>query len=176
MPTVTIHQAKTNLSRLIERASAGEEIIIARGSKPVARLVPVGAVEKGSASLSSLKGKLETGPEVHRASSQTTNSRTGSSCLVKALFDTHALIWWFSDDSLLLSNPSEKLSSDTENTLLESCRFGRNCDQASARKTAQGRRPRVRLSPGRIEREGFQLLPISAERMAFALVCCPVRA
>ena len=41
MPTVTIHQAKTNLSKLIERASQGEEIIIARGSKPVARLVPV---------------------------------------------------------------------------------------------------------------------------------------
>jgi len=33
MPTVTIHQAKTNLSRLIERASEGEEIIIARGKR-----------------------------------------------------------------------------------------------------------------------------------------------
>jgi prevent-host-death family protein len=62
MPTVTIHQAKTNLSRLIERASAGEEIIIARGSKPVARLVPVGAV-KGKRQPGSLKGKLEIGPE-----------------------------------------------------------------------------------------------------------------
>jgi prevent-host-death family protein len=62
MPTVTIHQAKTNLSRLIERASAGEEIIIARGSKPVARLVPVGAV-KGKRQPGSLNGKLEIGPE-----------------------------------------------------------------------------------------------------------------
>jgi prevent-host-death family protein len=62
MPTVTIHQAKTNLSRLIERASAGEEIIIARGSKPVARLVPVGAV-KGKRQPGSLKGKLVIGPE-----------------------------------------------------------------------------------------------------------------
>jgi len=62
MPTVTIHQAKTNLSRLIERASAGEEIIIARGSKPVARLVPVGAV-KGKRQPGSMKGKLEIGPE-----------------------------------------------------------------------------------------------------------------
>ena len=40
MPTVTIHQAKTNLSKLIERAKAGEEIIIARGREPVARLEP----------------------------------------------------------------------------------------------------------------------------------------
>lgn len=41
MPTVTIHAAKTNLSKLIERACAGEEIIIARGALPVARLVPL---------------------------------------------------------------------------------------------------------------------------------------
>jgi prevent-host-death family protein len=62
MATVTIHQAKTNLSKLIQRASQGEEIIIARGSKPVARLVPVGAV-KGKRQPGSLKGKLEIGPE-----------------------------------------------------------------------------------------------------------------
>jgi len=38
MGTVTIHAAKTSLSRLIERADAGEEIIILRGKTPVARL------------------------------------------------------------------------------------------------------------------------------------------
>ena len=42
MTTVTIHAAKTNLSKLIERVEAGEEIVIARGKKPVARLVPMG--------------------------------------------------------------------------------------------------------------------------------------
>jgi prevent-host-death family protein len=62
VPTITIHKAKTNLSRLIERAAAGEEIIIARGSKPVARLVPIGAV-KGKRQPGSMKGKLEIGPE-----------------------------------------------------------------------------------------------------------------
>jgi prevent-host-death family protein len=41
MPTVTIHAAKTNLSKLIERACAGEEIVIARGSEPVVKLVPI---------------------------------------------------------------------------------------------------------------------------------------
>lgn len=41
METVTVHYAKTNLSRLIERALAGEEIIIARGKEPVLRLVPI---------------------------------------------------------------------------------------------------------------------------------------
>ena len=62
MPTVTIHQAKTNLSKLIERASQGEEIIIARGSKAVARLVPVGAVN-GKRQPGSWKGKFVLGPE-----------------------------------------------------------------------------------------------------------------
>jgi prevent-host-death family protein len=35
-----MHEAKTGLSRLVERAEAGEEIIIARAGKPAARLVP----------------------------------------------------------------------------------------------------------------------------------------
>lgn len=39
----SIHAAKTNLSKLIERASAGENIVIARGKEPVVRLVPVRA-------------------------------------------------------------------------------------------------------------------------------------
>lgn len=38
---MTIHAAKTTLSRLIERAHAGEEIVIARRDVPVARLVPI---------------------------------------------------------------------------------------------------------------------------------------
>jgi prevent-host-death family protein len=41
MATVTIHKAKTELSRLIEKACRGEEIIIARGKKPVVRLVAI---------------------------------------------------------------------------------------------------------------------------------------
>ena len=37
---INIHEAKTHLSRLIERVEAGEEITLARAGKPVARLVP----------------------------------------------------------------------------------------------------------------------------------------
>ncbi|MGC2421553.1 MAG: type II toxin-antitoxin system prevent-host-death family antitoxin [Candidatus Acidiferrales bacterium] len=62
MTITTIHKAKTNLSRLIERASEGEEVIIARGSKPVARLVAVGEV-RGKRQPGSLKGKLRVGRE-----------------------------------------------------------------------------------------------------------------
>ena len=38
---VNVHEAKTHLSRLIERVEAGEEITLARAGRPVARLVPV---------------------------------------------------------------------------------------------------------------------------------------
>jgi prevent-host-death family protein len=38
---VSVHEAKTHLSRLLRRVAAGEEIVIARSGKPVARLTPV---------------------------------------------------------------------------------------------------------------------------------------
>lgn len=41
MYSVNVYEAKTQLSRLLERVEAGEEIVIARAGKPVARLVPV---------------------------------------------------------------------------------------------------------------------------------------
>lgn len=39
--TVNIHDAKTHLSRLIQRVEAGEELVIARDGRPIARLVPL---------------------------------------------------------------------------------------------------------------------------------------
>lgn len=43
--SVNVHEAKTHLSRLLERVEAGEEIVIARAGRPVARLLPAGPVE-----------------------------------------------------------------------------------------------------------------------------------
>jgi prevent-host-death family protein len=40
LDTVTIHVAKTNLSQLLARVEGGEEIIVARGKQPIAKLVP----------------------------------------------------------------------------------------------------------------------------------------
>jgi len=62
MPTVKIHHAKTHLSRLIEQACEGEEIIIARGDQPLVRLQPL-REKKGQRKPGSMKGKLEIGPE-----------------------------------------------------------------------------------------------------------------
>jgi len=40
MSVVNVHEAKTHLSRLLERVSAGEEIVIAKAGRPVAKLIP----------------------------------------------------------------------------------------------------------------------------------------
>ncbi len=55
METINIHQAKTHLSRLLERVEAGEEIIIARNGKAVAKLVPL---KRRRRRPGSLKGKI----------------------------------------------------------------------------------------------------------------------
>ena len=52
----TIHAAKTNLSKLIEAALAGEEVIIANGNKPVVKLV---SVQQTKFKLGALKGKVK---------------------------------------------------------------------------------------------------------------------
>jgi antitoxin (DNA-binding transcriptional repressor) of toxin-antitoxin stability system len=61
MATVTIHQAKTSLSRLIRRACAGEEIVIARGKQPVVRLTPL-MIPSGR-KFGAMRGRATIGPE-----------------------------------------------------------------------------------------------------------------
>jgi len=43
MSQVNVHEAKTHLSKLLQKVEAGEEVVIARAGKPVARLVPLTA-------------------------------------------------------------------------------------------------------------------------------------
>lgn len=57
MQTINIHQAKTNLSKLIEKTSKGEEVIIAKAGKPVAKLVAYKEKLKPR-KLGLLKGKI----------------------------------------------------------------------------------------------------------------------
>jgi prevent-host-death family protein len=58
MKQVNIHQAKTELSKLVERAEAGEEIVIARAGKPAAKLVPL-TRSRGQRRLGLLDGKFK---------------------------------------------------------------------------------------------------------------------
>ena len=54
--TVNVHEAKTHLSRLLERAHNGEEIVLAKAGKPYARLMPLMPVEKPRRQPGRLKG------------------------------------------------------------------------------------------------------------------------
>ena len=58
--TISIHAAKTHLSRLIARVESGEVITIARGKIPVAKLVPVGRIARRE--FGSMRGKISIGP------------------------------------------------------------------------------------------------------------------
>jgi prevent-host-death family protein len=62
MATITIHKAKTQLSKLVEQAERGEEVIIARGKTPVARLVPYEDRAR-KRQPGSVKGRASIGPE-----------------------------------------------------------------------------------------------------------------
>jgi prevent-host-death family protein len=58
---VTIGEAKTHFSKLVRRAEAGEEIIVYRGTEPVARLAPL--PERGARGFGSMKGKIRIGED-----------------------------------------------------------------------------------------------------------------
>ena len=59
---VNIHQAKTHLSNLIERAEAGEDVVIARAGHPVVRLVPI-ALKPPARVLGALSGRVALPPD-----------------------------------------------------------------------------------------------------------------
>jgi prevent-host-death family protein len=58
---VSIHQAKTQLSKLIAAAERGEEVVISRRETPVVKIVPVEQAKKRV--FGALKGKIDIGPE-----------------------------------------------------------------------------------------------------------------
>lgn len=60
--SVNIHEAKTNFSKLVRRAEAGEEIVVRRGREPVARIAPL-EKKGGVRGFGSLKSQIKIGPD-----------------------------------------------------------------------------------------------------------------
>jgi prevent-host-death family protein len=60
---VNIYEAKTNLSKLVERAEAGEEIIIGRNGTAVARLGPLPEKKRGGVKFGALQGMITMAPD-----------------------------------------------------------------------------------------------------------------
>jgi prevent-host-death family protein len=54
-----MHEAKTKLSQLVQRAEAGEEIVIARNGNPVVRLVPVRSENRLASVYGALRGQVQ---------------------------------------------------------------------------------------------------------------------
>jgi len=73
---VNMHQAKVSLSRLVERALAGEEVVIARNGEPLVHLVPV-QKEPKQRMPDRLKGKISTGPDFETTDEAITESFEG---------------------------------------------------------------------------------------------------
>ena len=93
MDVVNIHAAKTQFSRLLERVAQGEEVIIARAGKPVARLVPM---EQAPARA----GRVRRAARPGRRGLRCADARgvPGQLRLMRLLLDTHAFLWWVFDD------------------------------------------------------------------------------
>lgn len=60
---VNMHEAKTHLSKLVERVEGGEEIVIDRAGKPVAKLVPLPQPKAGKRKLGGWEGKVWISPD-----------------------------------------------------------------------------------------------------------------
>ena len=65
MTQMNVHQAKTSLSRLMHKAEAGEDVIIARNGKPSVRLVPIKSPRRKRIRFGDLKGKIWYSDDMH---------------------------------------------------------------------------------------------------------------
>ena len=63
MTIVTVHEAKTHLSRLLVQVEQGEDVVVARGRTPVARLVPIRAADRPRRRLGTLAGRAQVADE-----------------------------------------------------------------------------------------------------------------
>jgi prevent-host-death family protein len=99
METVTVHTAKTTLSQLLARVEAGEEIILARGNQPIARLVPYqNAADKASVWSAARHHQHRTG--IFCTLCLKRNWPSGSRGM-QLLLDTHVFFWWLAGDEAL---------------------------------------------------------------------------
>ena len=115
--TVNIYDAKTNLSKLVDRAAAGEEIVIAKAGKPKVKLVPDQSPRKSAGSARTFSESLtlpmiSTGP--CRPSYRGTSSR-----FVRLLIDTHILLW-ADERPQLIAPPLRAAMRDETNELIVS--------------------------------------------------------
>lgn len=70
MIKANIHEAKTNLSKLVDAAERGENVVISRAGKPAVMLVPVAKSDKPKRQFGFLKGQITFAPDYDRADAE----------------------------------------------------------------------------------------------------------
>jgi PIN domain nuclease of toxin-antitoxin system/antitoxin (DNA-binding transcriptional repressor) of toxin-antitoxin stability system len=90
-----VHRAKTNLSKLIRKACAGDTVVLARGQEPMLPLVPVRLALKKRVP-GGFVGKIFALPEAGAAMAKRERAQTGTA-VVSILLDTHVLLCWLGD-------------------------------------------------------------------------------
>jgi prevent-host-death family protein len=110
---VNIHEAKTHFSRLLERVAVGEEVIIAKAGKPVAKLVPLKKTPKkrvfGSAKASS---RFRTISMILTLKLRTC-SITEPFFRNEAILDTHAFLWALAGDTRMSRHARDTFAGPT---------------------------------------------------------------
>jgi len=67
---VNVHEAKTHFSKLLRRVQSGQEVIIAKASKPIARIVPLGEAAPSGRVFGAFKGWIECVPDAFDVSDE----------------------------------------------------------------------------------------------------------
>ena len=111
--TVNLYEAKTKLSRLVEQAADGEEIIIAKAGRPRARLVSMGRPGKPRRA-GRLEGAGRHCRQLRCSPAEEAARRFSKRWRVRLLLDTHVFLWWLADDDRLKKAEREAIR-DQEN-------------------------------------------------------------
>ena len=115
-----VHEAKTHLSRLLDRAHRGEEIVLAKSGRPHARLVPL---QEGQPRTPGWLRRPPSPTDAMRLPRRAVGKSSGSDVDARILLDTHALLWWLVDDPRLSSAAREAMA-DPDHDVLVSAASG----------------------------------------------------
>lgn len=150
---VNIHEAKTHFSKLIERVRAGEEIVIAKAGRPVAKLVPIEPKPKrrfpGSA-----KDKIWMAPDFDDY-----DAGTREALRVKVLLDTPVFLWWVMEDERLSGRARRLIGSGGNDVFLSAVSAWEIVAKAATGRLRLPESPE-RFIPSQLQENAFGVLPV----------------
>ena len=132
MKQVNMHEAKTELSKLVDRAEAGEEIVIAPAGKPAAKLVPL-TKSRGHRRLGLLDGKFQI-PDDFNAPLPDSVIRAFEPEAVRLLLDTHLLLWAAASSKRLPREARELMEDDSNDVYYSAASIWKSAIKRSLRR------------------------------------------